>query len=381
MNPEEIGRLVRGGTRREFMGGLGLAGAAALLAACGGSKSASGSSATSGSTTTVTPTGGDLAIYSWPDYFVEKNLKMFEKSSGVNINISTYSDNGVLFSKLNSPAGSGFDLAIPTSGWIPQMAEKGLLEKLDHEKVPFDTIEPSLLDKNYDPNNEYSIPKDYGVMGVIYDPAATGGEVKTWQDFIDAGYKSGVSGKVGLSSSGWETVGAAIWAEGGDWNTTDTAVIEAGGEVMKEFAKNVKTFNTYDPNSLANGTLVLSQCNQSTARSAILLNKKLKFVVPGPTSEIWVDNYVIPAGAPDQDNAYAFLEFQLEPDNQVTETEEIGYPTAVKGLETLLPKSTEERALIFGGENVDLSNLTAFVVNPETIQLYDKLQNEIQAAA
>jgi spermidine/putrescine transport system substrate-binding protein len=381
MNDEhQIANLFRHGTRREFLGGLTAAGAAAFVAGCGGSSSG-GSGSSKAAAVPKKVHGGDLNIYTWPDYFATKNLAKFQHETAIKIRLSTYSDNGVLFNKLNSPAGVGYDIAIPTSGWVPEMVSKGLLLKLDHSEIPFNTIDPNLLNKNYDPHNQYSIPKDWGVMGVVYDPAAVGGTIKTWSDFLNAGAKPGVTGKVGLSSSGWETIGAAIWAEGGDWNTTDVSVIQRGGAVMKDFAKNVKTFNTYDPNSMANGTLVLSQCNQSTARSAILLNSKLKFVVPGPTSELWVDNYVIPKSAPDVDQAYAFLRFQLQPKIQVTDTEFIGFPTAVKNLQKLLPASTKQRALIFGGSQVDLSKLTTFIVNPKTIQVYDQLQNEIQAAA
>jgi spermidine/putrescine transport system substrate-binding protein len=368
----------RTATRREFLGAAGGAAAVSLLAGYGFAPAAR---AATRRVVGRAASGGSLNIYTWPDYFSNKNLTAFEHSTKVSIHISTYDDNGVLFAKLNSPAGAGYDIAVPTSGWVPELAQRGLLQKLDHSKIPFDTIDPALLNRNYDPHNEYSIPKDWGVMGVVYDPAATGGLIKTWQDFIDAGAKPAVSGKVGLSSSGWETVGAAIWAEGGDWNTTDTKAIQRAGKVMIDFAKHVKTFNTYDPNSMANDTLVMSQCNQSTARSAILLNSKLKFVVPGPTSELWVDNYVIPKSAPDLDNAYAFLDFELVPAHQVTDTEFIGFPTAVKNLQKLLPGSTKQRSLIFGGSGVDLDKLTTFVVNSKTIQLYDQLQNEIQAAA
>jgi spermidine/putrescine transport system substrate-binding protein len=377
MNHEDPIDLSASGTRRQFLAGAGAAGAGAFLAAYGLAPAAG-----SAAPVLARPaSGGSLNIYTWPDYFSNKNITGFEKSTGVDIRISTYDDNGVLFSKLNSPAGAGYDLAIPTSGWVPELVQRGLLQKLDHSKIPFSTINPGLLNKNYDPHNQYSIPKDWGVMGVIYDPAATGGAIKTWKDFFNAGAKSGVSGKVGLSSSGWETVGAAIWAEGGDWNTTNTKVIERAGKVLVAFAKNVKTFNTYDPTQMAKGTLVLAQCNQSTARAAIILNPKLKFVIPGPTSELWVDNYVIPKSAPDVDNAYAFLKYELEPAHQVIDTEFIGYPTAVKNLQKLLPASTKQRSLIFGGAGADLSKLTTFVVNQKTIQLYDQLQNEIQAAA
>ena len=37
--------------------------------------------------------------------------------------------------------------------------------------------------------------------------------------------------------------------------------------------------------------------------------------------------------------------------------------------------------MIFGGDKVDFDSLTSFIVNPETIGVYQQMQTEVQAAA
>src|SRR6185437_9205036 len=240
---------------------------------------------------------GALNIYSWPDYFSNDDLAAYAKKSGVTPNIATYNDNGALFSKLNSPAGAGFDIVIPSSGWIRQLADKNLLLELDHSKIDFSALDQSLLNRDYDPGNKYSIPKDWGLLGVVYDPGAVGGEIKTWQDFFDAGARPSVSGKVRLTKDAGETVGPALWIQGKDWNTATADEIRGTKDFLKGFAKHVKTFSGFDPAAMANGSIVLAQANQAAARGAIQQNPKLKWVVPGPHSEIWVDSYSIAAQA------------------------------------------------------------------------------------
>ncbi len=83
------------------------------------------------------------------------------------------------------------------------MVSKGLIQEIDHDKIPFKYIDKKLLNKVYDKGNKYSIPKDYGVAGVVYDPTAVGGTIKTWSDFFDAAAKpgrqrQGADGRVGL---------------------------------------------------------------------------------------------------------------------------------------------------------------------------------------
>lgn len=325
--------------------------------------------------------GGALNVFSWPNYFSNDSLANYARKSGVTPNITSYDSNETLFAKLNSPAGADFDLVIPSSSWIKQMADRGLLQEIDHSRLNLASLDQSLLNRDYDPGNKYSIPKDWGVLGVVYDPEAVGAEIKTWQDFLDAGAKPGVSGKIRLSDSGWETIGMSLWTHGKDWNKATEAEIRAAGEEIKAFAKHVKTFAGLDPNQLANGAIVLAQTNQGTARAAIALNPKLKFVVPGPMSELWVDNYAIPAKAPNLDQVYDFLAYQLEPEVQISETQYIGFPAALAGLRDKLPADTKDVDLIFGGKDLDFDKLTSFVVDPATIGVYLEVQTEIQAAA
>jgi len=186
---------------------------------------------------------------------------------------------------------------------------------------------------------------------------------------------------VRLTKDSGETLGPALWLAGKDWNTATEADIRAAGEQLKDFAKHVKTFSSFDPAAMASGAIVLAQANQSAARGAIQQNPKLKWVVPGPFSEIWVDNYAIAAKSANVDQAYDFLNFFLSPDVQVKETAYIGYPAAIAGLQGKLPADVKNADLIFGGAGLDFSKLVSFIVNPATIGVYQDVQTQVMAAA
>ncbi len=321
-----------------------------------------------------------LSVYSWPDYFSTADLRAYTQRSGVTPAISTFNSNETLFAKLNSPAGAGFDIVIPSSSWIRQLAGRGLLQELDHSRLNLASLDQQLLNRGYDPGNTYTVPKDWGLLGVLYDPQATG-EIATWEDFFKAGEKPGVSGKVRLSVSGWETIGPELWLRGKDWNTVSGAGIRSAAERLKRFARHVKTFSSLDPNAVANGSIVLAQTHQAAARAARALNPRLKWVVPGPLSELWVDNYAIAKHAPNLDQAYDFLAYQLRPEVQVAETRYLGFPAALGNLRASIGADVRDADLIFGGKGLDFSKLTSFVVNPETIGVYMQMQTERQAVA
>jgi spermidine/putrescine transport system substrate-binding protein len=357
-------------TRGQFLTGMGV-GAAALVV---GSKASSVAAAA----TTQTVKGGTLNIYSWPAYFSTQNLSTYKKLTGTHINISTYQSNDAMFAKLAASNGNaGFDMAIPTSGWIKVMAAKGLLQKIDHSRVPFSNIDPQLLNKVYDPGNQYSVPKDYGYDGIVYDPAVIGKNITTWMDFIDA-IKGPASGKSAYDI-GYGTIATGLWALGYSMNTQKKSQLDAAGALMKSTAPHVKTFSGFDITGCVSGEIALMSCDQSVARQVLMQNKKMKFVVPGPHSELWVDNYTILKGASDANQAYSFLDFQLKPANQITDTKFIGYPTALKGLQSVIPASTPLRNMIFIPPKV-YNTLETFVVNTGTIGYIENLANQVQAA-
>ncbi|PZS10991.1 MAG: hypothetical protein DLM70_00080, partial [Chloroflexi bacterium] len=284
------------------------------------------------------------------------------------------------FAKLNTAGGDSFDIVVPSSDFVPVMAQRGLLQKLDKSRIPLKYVDSALLAKSFDPHNDYSIPKDYGTIGVIYDPAATKHPIASWQDFLDAGAAPGISGKVEVPDVPDENLGIALWAAGKDWNTDSESELRQAADVMKAFAKHIKAFNEFDVTGVTNGSVVMAVVTQGTARTMMEQKRSLKFVIPQPASELFVDNYCIVAKAPDVNQAYSFIDFMLQPDQQVKECVYIGYPTALPNLEPKLPKNVPLRDAIFI-KPADFARLTPHVIHPSVQGLVENLYNEIQAAA
>jgi spermidine/putrescine transport system substrate-binding protein len=358
-------------SRKQFLLGVGASTAGAFLA--------SGAGPAFASRRAVAASGGTLDIYTWPNYFSSANLKNFKKQAGIGVTQSSYESNDAMFAKLAATNGnSGFDMAIPTSGWINVMAVKGLLQEIDHSKVPFANINPQLLNKSFDPHNKYSVPKDYGYNGVVYDSTVITKAPKTWMDVIDLA-KTTASGKFAMGID-YETISAGLWALGYSMNDTDKTHLNHAAALMKSVAPHVKSFNSWDITGCANGTVAMMTCDQSVARQVLLQDKKFKFVVPGPHSELWVDNYTILKNAAHTDAAYSFIDFQLKPTSQVTDTEFIGYPTVLKGLEGKLPASTKLKDVIFIPPKV-YETLETYIVREDLQGYVEDLSTQVQAAA
>jgi spermidine/putrescine transport system substrate-binding protein len=324
--------------------------------------------------------GGTLNYYAWSVYTAPPSINPFEKATGTKVNVSTFDSTDAFYTKLSLSHGGGFDLATAPHLLVPELAQHNLLEKLDHSRIDWSNIDPRLRNMKYDPHNTYTVPKAYGTTGVLYDPTKVGATVQTWNDFLTLGAKPNISGKVILTDSAYFVIGIGLMAMGYDLNTTNTAHIQAAAAKMKAFAPNVQAFNGYNLDPFINGSAILGVTDNGDARLAIEQNAALTFVVPKPQSEIWFDTYAIPVGAKNIAQAYSFMNYTLEPAQQVITTQQSGIAGPLANLASQLPKSTKDPDLVFIASTV-LPRLTPYIQTTATQGLLTQLFTEIQAAA
>ena len=101
-------------------------------------------------------------------------------------------------------------------------------------------VDPAYLSQAWDPNNEYSVCKNWGTTGFIWDSTVITKDWVTWQDFCDACMNE-ASGNCSVIDTGPNVWGAWCWANGKDWNGTDAADLDAcEAFLVDELAQHVK---------------------------------------------------------------------------------------------------------------------------------------------
>lgn len=367
-------------TRRHFLG-MGVAGAAAVsfgLSACGDGDSSTG--------TTGGSTGGDLEgslnIYTWAEYQSQDNVDGFSDDTDVSVKLDIYGSNEEALAKLELGGGSGYDIVVPTGSFIPLFTSKNLLQPLDRSKIPnFDNQDPAFLDKTWDPGNKYSVVKDWGSTGYVYDASVIEDELTDWADFFEAAKRDGVSGNVSLLEAPGDLTGLVFWRDGIDWNTTEKADLDRAEQVlMDELVPHIKAFDSYPGVGVLDGSYVLSQAWNGDARVAVIEDpERYKWVLGAPKTELWIDTWTILADAEHPEAAHAWINYILEPANSAREIEFHGYNTAVMGVEDFLPDDLEGREIIFFTDE-EVGRLVAGEVTSAQDRLVE-IFNNVKAAA
>lgn len=357
-------------SRRRFLGvsGGALAGFA-LLGACGTDDEESG---------TGSGGGGRLNLYTWAEYSDPANLDAFG-----DVTVDVFDSNEQAIAKLELAKGSsGYDVVVPTGVFVPQMVQKGLLQELDHSKIPnMERLDPAYLDQSWDPGNRHTVLKNIGTTGYVYDTAVIEDELEGWAGFFEAAARPEVSGKVSVLGAPGDVTGMWFWREGIDWTTTDPAHLDAAEEgLLRELVPHVRAFDSYPSTGLLEGSYVLSQAWNGDARIAVVEDpERYRWVLGGPKTEIWADTWAIVEGARNVDAAHAFIDHMLDPEVSAAELEYHGYPTGVLGVEDLLPDDLPGRELIFLTEE-EQERLVPGAVNEAQDRIVE-IYNRLEAAA
>jgi spermidine/putrescine transport system substrate-binding protein len=371
-------------TRRRF---LGLTGAAAGVAAIGiGLPGCGDDDDDTGAATVGTASSADLEsslnIYTWAEYQSQDNVDDFSSLNDLSVKLDVYESNEAAIAKLELGGGSGYDIVVPTGAFIPTLVTKNLVQKLDRSKIPnFDNQDPAFLDQGWDPGNQYSVVKDWGSTGYVYDTSAIDSNPQDWADFMTLAAQDGVSGNMSVLAAPGDVTGIVFWRDGIDWNTTKTEDLDHAEQVLlDELAPHIKAFDSYPAAAMLEGAYVLSQAWNGDARVAVIEDpERYKWVLGGPKTELWIDTWCILADAEHPEAAHAWINYILDPEASAREVDYHGYNTAVLGVEDFLPDDLANPEIIFFTDE-EKARLVAGEVTEAQDRLVE-IYNNVKAAA
>ncbi|SEM32648.1 spermidine/putrescine transport system substrate-binding protein [Roseovarius azorensis] len=295
-----------------------------------------------------------LNIMGWSEYISPENIERWEEKTGARFIFDGYSSNDEMLSKLQLSGGqSGYDVGMNTDFMIPLLISRGLIQKIDKSKVPnMKHLGAGFTGRDFDPNNDYTIPKTWGSQGYIYDKSVINRQLNSWGDFLDAAQNE-ASGQVALLDDPL-AIAPLMWKDGISWNTTDNEVLDRVEAEAVELARHIRTFNTYPQQDVASGTVKLAQ-NWNGYSNLIIEstdNVNLTFDFGGPITEIWLDSYHMPVGGAHPNAAHDWLNYVLDPEVAARETTYTGYATAIPGSAEYLDESVANNPIIFPSDEV-----------------------------
>ena len=312
----------------------------------------------------------ELNVYNWGEYISDGSdgsldtVKAFEAwyeetyGEKVHVNYTTYASNEDMYAKLKSGAVS-YDVIIPSDYMIARLANEDMLLPLNFDNIPnYQYIEDQFRGLYYDPDDTYSIPYTYGVVGVIYDANQVDeADAGDWDLMWNPKYK----GKILQFNNSRDAFGTAMYRAGIDVNTTDKSQWEAALQSLLEQRPLVKAYVMDEIyNALESGEAAIGAYyagDYFTMLDAEADDVDLRFYYPAPTN-YFIDAMCIPSCCENKELAEVFINFMLSQETAVANAEYIYYASPnslVYNDETYQEDMGEEAMEILYPEGINFS--------------------------
>ena len=377
-------------SRREL---LGLGALGLIAAACGGSTSAGGGGGGGGSTPTAgggdtlagKPMENSLIIYNWSEYDAASTFKKFEKAHpATTVKETFYSSNDELLAKL-SAGGTGYDIIVPSQNAVAQLITTNGLMALDKAKLPnLKNLDPSFLKPSYDPTGDFHVIKDYGITMFFYMNTVVTDKPKSMHDFYELLPKYVSKGRTNVLDGAEEVVPLALMALGLDPNTDSASDFSKVKSFLLGIRKGVTTIDSsgYINDAIA-GKIILSQGWNGDVRRIVQARKKqgdITPIIPTETSEVWADNWCIPANAPHPVAAHAWINWLLEPATAVAEMNYHNYPIPMPSALAQMPATLKNDPLFNVPKSYTDNYKYILNVSPSVVNQRTQIYGEFKAA-
>ena len=378
--------------RRHALGLGGMALLAAAAAACGStSTSGTAKSSSSGSANPLAgkPLENHLEIYNWSQYDDPSTFTKFsklpaEKKAGMTVHETFYSSNDELLAKLHA-GGTSYDIIVPSQNAVAEMIEEKSLMRLDKALLPnLKNLDPSFLKPSYDPTGDYHVIKDFGITMFFFNKKLVTDELKTMHDFYMALPKNVGKGRTNLLDGPEEVVPLALMALGLDPNTTSQSDFNQVKSFLLSVRKGVTTIDSsaYIDDAIA-GKIILGQGWNGDVRRIVqgrAKQKDITAIIPTEASEIWADNWCIPASAPHPVAAHAWINWLLTPSTAVTEMNYHNYKIPMQSALDQLPAALRNDPMFNVPKSYTDNYHYILNVSPQVVETRTQIYSEFKAA-
>jgi putrescine transport system substrate-binding protein len=341
---------------------LVLAVSAAMLVACGKKEEAAAPAPAPAVAGTVFDDNKVLNIYNWPDYIPEGMIAAFEKETGIKVNYDTFETNEALHAKLVA-GNSGYDIVVPGTVFAKPQIEAGLFRPLKKDQIPnLANMDPAIMATltKADPNNAHLVPWGWGftTVGINKTKAekALGGmpmPENAWDLVFKPEYTSKLkSCGIAYLDSPTEILPVALHYIGKDAYSNDPADYKAAVDMLLKVRKDVRMFSSTMIDDIAGGKACVAigwsgDINQAAARVQENGGKDvIEALLPSTGALIFFDTMAVTKDAKHPNNAMAFINFFLRPENAAAMANEVGYPTGNKaGMDLVDPEIANNKTI------------------------------------
>lgn len=311
-----------------------------------------------------------LKVYNAGEYIDKSLISEFEKQYDCNVIYDTFDSNESMYTKIMS--GENYDVLIPSDYMIERLIKENYLQEIDWSKIPnAGGLKAEVMNKSYDEGNVYTVPYFYGTVGILYDTTVVDAQDLNdgWGLLTNTKY----AGNIYMYDSERDSFMVALKALGYSMNTTDFAEIDAAYEWLVNQRDTMNPVYVGDDviDNMISGNKAMAVVYSGDAAYIITENPDLDYFTPEEGTNIWYDAMVITRNSTEVELAHEFINFMIDPDNALSNSEEVGYSSTVEsafnemsttvyeGISAYIPRNDNPNDEVFGYQEAEVKKYFA----------------------
>lgn len=329
-----------------------------------------------------------INIYMYSEYIDPDLAAKFTAETGLALNIVTYENSEEMLAKMNQAGGDReFDVLVAPDMSVPALIKLGRVRAIDRDRISnAANISPTFQNPPFDPGSRYSMPYQWGTVGLMYRKDKFPEGPLSWVVLFEA--DPPLPGNFVLIDSMRDMLGVALRYTGQPVNSRDPAAVRAAADKIIAAKNNPRCAG------FISGVGGVSKILAGEAVAAVVYNGdaireidnladeaergNLAYQVPLEGSIIWTDVMLICAHAPNPEGAHRFINFILDPENGAQLSNFNRYATPNEAALPLIDEHDREDPAIYPTDQV-IAKLEYLTDLGQDTRLYDEVWTAVKA--
>jgi spermidine/putrescine transport system substrate-binding protein len=319
---------------------------------------------------------GELNIYNWGNYTSPDLIKKFEAAYKVKVTVTDYDSNDTALAKIRQ-GGHGFDIAVPSQSYLPIWISEGLLLETNPGQMEnAKNIAPEWANPDFDPGRKYSVPWQWGTIGIVVNTDVYKGDAGTWATVFDP--PAELKGKINVVPEMSDIIYAAIKYNGGKLCETDKAILKKARDTLVNAKPNWVAMEYGTIQKMVSGDFSAAVDWNGSALRQRLQRPSIKYFYPKEGFTYWSDNVVVLKDAKNVENAKLFQNFIMDPENAAMISSFARYANGIAGSEKFMPDDMKGANELVVPEDMKPKAEFMKLCDPATQEIYTKIWTELQ---
>lgn len=316
-----------------------------------------------------------LYVYNWGEYMDEEINELFEQETGIKVVYKIYDNNESMYAVVKNAPGT-YDVVFPSDYMVGRMIAEDMLEPINFDNVPnFQYIMEDFRNLNYDPENKYSVPYTWGMVGLLYNTKVVKETPTSWDALWDAQYQ----GRILMYNNSRDTLGVSLLRNGDSLNTTNEKELQKANNALMKQKDLLQAYVSDDIfGKMESGSAVICPAYGGDALSMMEENPDLNCVFPEEGTNRFIDCVCIMKDAPNKEAAEKYINFLCRQDIAERNRDFTAYSTPHQQVFDALPEEIKNNPIAYPSSEIIQKSEVYSNLPQATLELYNSLWNDLK---